>query len=201
MHARGRAYRPIPFEPFYRDFTDTDVGYGTGRASVVDSLTEHGRRLLRNEEATARVRLAEAQRDLAGADAAAFNNCTEPDQHRPYYDIDLPAAAQHLDLDDLVAPLRAMPEIAAAEKPYHNCMKTQGFTVDDRADFLLSPRPAVFVVVVFFVVATCRRSAYALAMQVLATRITPWQHEHRTQLIAIRHQWQRTITEAAQLGH
>src|SRR6185437_13843695 len=30
MRAAGRPYRPVPFEPFYRDFTDADVGYGTG---------------------------------------------------------------------------------------------------------------------------------------------------------------------------
>jgi hypothetical protein len=76
MRAAGRAYRSVPFEPFYRDFTDADVGYGTGRASVVDSLTEHGRRLVRNEEASARVWRAEAERVVADADVEAFNTCT-----------------------------------------------------------------------------------------------------------------------------
>ncbi len=142
MRAAGRAYRPVPFEPFYRDFTDADVGYGTGRASVVDSLTEHGRRLVRNEEAFARVRRAEAERRVAAADVDTFNTCTAPYEHRAYYDIDLPASAQRLDLDDLVAPLRDLPEVAAAAKPYRSCMRTRGYTVDDRDDFLFSPRPA-----------------------------------------------------------
>jgi hypothetical protein len=110
VHARARhAYRPVPFESFFRDFTDADVGYGTGRASVVDCLTEHGRRLVLNEEASARVRRAEAKRGLADADVDAFAACTAPYEHRPYDDLDLPALAQRLDLDDLVTRLSGCP--------------------------------------------------------------------------------------------
>jgi len=145
------------------------------------------------------VRRAETERGLAHADVDAFNTCTTPYEHRPYYDIDLPALAQHLDLDDLVTPLRDLPEVAAAEQPYHSCMKTRGYTVDDRDDFLFSPRPPDAVEAAFTADATCRRPAYTIAMQALAARITPWQQQHRAQLDTIRQQWQHTLTEAAQL--
>ena len=161
---------------------------------------KHGRRSVLNEEVSARVRRAEAERGVADADVEALNTCTAPYEHRPYYDIDVPALAQRLDLDDLVAPLRAVPELAAAWKPYHSCMRTRGYAVDDRADVLFTPRPPAAVEAMFTADAKCRRPAYAIAMRALATRIGPWAQQHRTQLDAVRQQWRHTVAEAAQLA-
>ena len=44
MRAAGHRYRKQPYVSFYRDFTDADLGYGTGGATIFDSITAGPRR-------------------------------------------------------------------------------------------------------------------------------------------------------------
>jgi hypothetical protein len=219
MRAGGHPYGPPPFDSFYRDFTDADVGYGTGSAGIADSLTEHGRRVVLNELSIARVRRAEARRQLAAADVPAYNDCTAPYEHRSYYDIDLPSLKEHLGLDDLLVPLAEVPGLAEAWKPYRDCMKTRyGYEVEDRDEFLFASRinaayapldgappsaawthGVAALRAAFTADAECRRPAYAIAMRALSRLIAPWERAHRAQLDAVRQEWRRRVAEAARL--
>ena len=83
MRAAHRPYRQLAFVSFYRDFTNADLGYGIGQASVFDSMTEGGRRMVLNELAYARLQQAgNLDRKVAPADAAALNRCRARYQHR-----------------------------------------------------------------------------------------------------------------------
>ena len=97
MAATGRPYRKRPFVSLYDGFTDADLGYGTGRASIIDSVTELGRRLVLNDIAHARMEQA-GLANPAGAgvtpdDVDTLNRCTAQFQHRAYDDIDPPPGA------------------------------------------------------------------------------------------------------------
>jgi hypothetical protein len=87
MAAAGRPYRKRPFVSFYDGFTDADLGYGTGRASIIDSVTEMGRRLVLNEIAYTRMERAglanPAGAGVAPDDSATFNRCTAQFQLTP----------------------------------------------------------------------------------------------------------------------
>ena len=97
MRTHGRRYSPLPFVDFYQDFTDADLGYGNGRASIVDSLTAGTRRFELNEYAGVRLRRAGITDPPIKAEGVdVFNGCTAPFEHRNYLDIDPPAGAYQL---------------------------------------------------------------------------------------------------------
>ncbi|GAA3284497.1 hypothetical protein Dvina_30010 [Dactylosporangium vinaceum] len=193
MHAHGRtAYRPVPYDGWYRDFTDADLGYGNGYGSVLDSLGGPGRRHLRNEAAQAR--LLPDQRDLAPQDVDVYNACTAPYGHSPYWDFIGPT----MSLDDLLAPVEADPVVQQAAAPYSACMHDRfGYTIGERPDDLLYPKSSMDAK--FAADAECRRPAYTAAMLALAPRITPWEQRHRAELTAVRQQWRQLVADAARL--
>ena len=219
MAAAGRPYRMAPFVSFYADFTDADVGYGTGRASVIDSLTEGGRRVVLNEIAFARLESGRAGRRVAPADVGVLNGCTGRFGHRAAYDIEPPAGAYELaaSLDGLVGPWGT--DLTAAMDAYRPCMRRRyGHDVADRSDFLFRPRidrsdaplpgrPATAawhrgvaeIEAAFAADADCRRPAYDIAMALVAQRLDGWEKQHRTELDGIRAAWRQRVAAAARL--
>jgi len=221
MKAAGRPYQPAPYVDRYQDFTDADLGYGTGRASVIDSLTAGGRRIVLNELGFARLHRAGALDRRAGpGDAEVLNGCTAAYQHRLYHDIEPPAGAYELaSFQDLLETVGKDPAVVAAMRPYRTCMKQRhGYTVTDRSDFLFAqrlnradapiegqpPLPAwtrgvAEIDAVFAADADCRRPAYEVAMALVAGLLDAWEDRHRQQLDAIRAEWRQRIADAAKL--
>ncbi len=220
MAAAGRPYRKAPFVSFYAGFTDAELGYGTGRASVIDSLTEGGRRLIANEIAFARLERAgaiDADRRVAPADVGVHNGCTARVGHRAAFDIDPPAGAHELSPDELIVPLIGGP--ATDMSGYRSCMKQRyGHDVADRSDFLFRPRidradapvdgrPAnaawtrgvAGIEAAFAADADCRRPVYRIAMQHVAHGLDGWEQRHRADLDRIRAEWRQRVADAARL--
>jgi hypothetical protein len=219
MARAGRPYRKATFVSFFADFTDADLGYGVGRASLIDSMTEGGRRLVLNEMAYARLdrqRLADFRRRIPPADKRTYYACMS--SSRVGHDIEPPPGAYELlHFDGLIGPPSG--ELTAAVDTYRPCMKTRyGYDVDDRSDFLFRPRidrsdapvdgrPAnaawtrglAEIDAAFTADADCRRPAYVLAMQRLATVLDDWEREHRAELDAIRAAWRQRVADAAHL--
>lgn len=146
MAAAGKPYRRAPFVSFYADFTDAGLGYGTGSGTVVDSVTERGRRLVRNEIAAARL----ARAGFAGAgwtgagpgDIETLNRCRAPYEHRSYHEIDPPPGAYELaGFGELLEAVSRDRRVADAYRGYGPCMRARlGYDVVDRTDFLSRPR-------------------------------------------------------------
>jgi hypothetical protein len=143
LRAAGKTYRIRPFVSRYDDFTDRDPGVGTGSGSVIDSISDRGRRIILNELAAARLARAEVLNSWGAvhpADSAAPNRCTAPYQDRLSPAADPPAGAYRLSgFPGLLGP--ADPATTVAVQPYRTCMKRRyGYDVTDRIDFLFTPR-------------------------------------------------------------
>lgn len=226
MAAAGRPYRKRPFASFYDGFTDADLGYGTGRASIIDSVTEMGRRLVLNEIAYARMERAGLARpagaDVAPGDVGTLNRCTAQFQHRSYGDIDPPPGAYELansldmELGEAVGDDR---QTQAAWESYRPCMRARvGEDVPDRSDFLFRPRlpraeapvdgrpqsaawvhGLAAVETAFTADTQCRFPAYLAAMRIVAAHLDGWEQQHRADLDTIRKAWRQRVADAAQL--
>ncbi|WIN00056.1 hypothetical protein ACTOB_003734 [Actinoplanes oblitus] len=213
MRAHGRPYAPLPFVDFYQDFTDADLGYGNGRAAIIDSLTAGTRRFELNEYAGVRLRRAGiTEPALKPEDVDVFNGCTAPFEHRNYLDIDPPAGAYQLaELEDLLEPIYRNDAVVKAWQGYDRCMKVRhGYVVGaDRSDFLFAPRlqgepgsaswrrGLAKMKAVFAADVDCRRPAYTAAMRLLDERLDAWKAKHRTELLAVRNAWKERVVVAA----
>ncbi|MFI5934431.1 hypothetical protein [Actinoplanes sp. NPDC051494] len=213
MRAAGHPYRKMPFTSFYADFTDADLGYGSGYGSTVDDITDRGRRQILNELAFARLERAGAiEPSVPAADVAAYNACSSRYDYRLYHDFDMPAGAERLSgFPDLLGPVLADPTVRAAMRPYRGCMKSRyGYDVDERTDFLFTPRlqradapvdgarPGKAwkrgikqIRAAYKADTDCRRPAYLAAMKLLAPRIGPWEISHRAEIDAVRAAWDK----------
>lgn len=222
MRAAGRGYRQLPYVSYYDDFTDADLGIGNGRGTVVDSMTQHGRRLVLNETALARLaRAGVLKRKVAPADQAALDTCAAPFQNRGYHDFAPPAGVTELSgLQELLDPVHRDPAVVKAMTGYQACMKQRyGFTVKERAGFLFAPRldrryaplpgkpvnprwrkGVTTVDKVFTADAECRRTAYQAGMTLLAKNIGPWKEKNRDKIFAIRAGWRKTVSDAERLS-
>lgn len=225
MAAAGRPYRKAPFVSLYDGFTDADLGYGTGRASILDSVTEMGRRQVLNEIAFARLEragLLGSPGAVAPDDVDTLNRCTAPFDHRRYHDVDPPAGAYEL-VDsiglELGPAIGGDRQALSAWESYRPCMQARvGEDVADRSDFLFRPRlprgeapldgrppsPAwaqglAAVEAAFRADAECRLPAYEAAMRVVAAHLDGWEQTHRAELDAIRTAWLLRVTDAAHL--
>jgi hypothetical protein len=223
MRAAGKAYRPAPFVSHYDEFTDADLGFGSGSGSVFDSVTDRGRRMILNERAaarSARAGLLTWWDKMPPADVPAHNRCTAPYQHRTYPDFEPPAGVYLFPaLGELFGPVVRDPAVIAAMRPYRSCMKRRfGYDVTERTDFLFAPRisyrdapvagrpvPAAWsrglrqIRVVFAADIACRLPAHRIAMRLLAPRIGPWQRKHHAELAAVRAAWQERVILARPL--
>ncbi|GAA2710932.1 hypothetical protein Apa02nite_083430 [Actinoplanes palleronii] len=214
MRAHGRPYQKAPFISLYRDFTDADVGYGNGSATIVDSLTAGTSRFELNEYAWLRARRADVlKRRARPADMGVANRCALVYQYRSYLDIVPPANAYRLiAFQDLVPPLYRDPTVAKAWRTYDGCMNGRHGYVPgmDRSDFLFialrgvpgSPEWQSKLTELKAVLATdveCRRPAYLAAMRLLDERLDGWEQKHRAELLAIRREWRERVAAAARL--
>lgn len=219
MQLAGHAYRMQAFMSSYRDFTDADLGYGIGHATVFDSLTGGGRVLVLNVLSQTRLERAGLTAPaVPAADVPAYEACAAPFQHRRYFDVDPPDGAYQLaGFTDLLPQVQDDPAVAAAMASYQGCMKRRyGYDVTDRDDFLFRDRlrgadaPADGAVATpawtsevaaldaaLAADADCRRPAYQVAMRLLAPRLAPWEAKHRAQLDAIRAEWRQRVADAA----
>lgn len=221
MARAGRPYRRAPFVSFFADFTDADLGYGVGKASLIDSVTAGGRIVVRNEMAYARLdraRSADLRRRIPMADKRTYYGCLSSTRRVAGHDVAPPAGAYELaHFDALVG--RPSGALAVAYAAYRPCMKNRyGHDVGDRSDFLFRPRidrtdapvdgrPAgaawtrgvAEIDAVFAADADCRRPAYVLAMRRLAAALDDWEREHRAELDAIRAAWRQRVADAARL--
>ncbi|GIJ71183.1 hypothetical protein Voc01_061000 [Virgisporangium ochraceum] len=223
MAAAGRPYRMAPFVSFYADFTDADLGYGTGSATVFDSVTERGRRLVLNTIAGARLsRAGLTGRGWVGStDIEALNRCRAPYEYRAYHDFDPPPGAYRLaGFVDLLETVLRDPRVTAAFERYRPCMRARlGHDVPDRSDFLFQARlPAGHAPLdgqppdpewtrglraldeAFALDVECRLPAYREAMRVVAANLDAWERRHRTELDAVRAAWRQRVADAATLG-
>jgi len=223
MRAAGKAYRVRPFVSRYDDFTDADLGVGTGSGSVIDSITDRGRRIILNELAGARLARAgvlDSWGSVRPADSATLNRCTAPYQHRLYPDIDPPAGVYRLShFPGLLDPVVRDPALIAAMRPYRGCMKQRyGYDVTERTDFLFAPRisyqdapidgrpPAAAwtrgvkqIRAAFAADVECRLPAYRIAMRLIAPRLRAWERQHRTEIDAVRTAWRQRVVQARDL--
>ncbi|GAA0904727.1 hypothetical protein Vau01_098540 [Virgisporangium aurantiacum] len=226
MAAAGRPYRKRPFVSRYDEFTDADLGYGTGRASIIDSVTEMGRRLVLNEIAYTRMERA-GLANPAGAGVApdgvdTLNRCTAQFQHRAYGDIDPPPGAYELanSLDmELGEAVGGDRRTQTAWESYRPCMRARvGEDVQDRSDFLFRPRlprgeapidgrpqsaawarGLAALEAAFAADTQCRFPAYLAAMRVVAAHLDGWERRHRAELDAIREAWRQRVADVAHL--
>ncbi|MEV4636780.1 hypothetical protein AB0J80_05430 [Actinoplanes sp. NPDC049548] len=199
MRAAGKAYRIAPFVSRFDDFKNADLGFGSGHGSVVDSVTDRGRVSILNELAGARYARAgvlDWWSSVPAADAATFNRCTAPFQHRTYPDFDPPARIYQLSgFPGLLDTVERDPAVVAAMRPYKSCMKNRyGYDVDERTDLLFAQRisyqdapidgrhatPAWSrgvkkIRAAFAADIDCRMPAYRIAMTLLAPRISTWE--------------------------
>ena len=209
MRAAGRPYRKRPFVSFYDGWTDADLGYGTGRGTVIDSLTEGGRRHILNEMAYARL---EHSRTLlprrSVADWTKIRDCRT--QH----------AGSGIPLGSELAGFPGLsyyrPDVHAAMRTYRRCMRDRyGYEVTERPDSLLGARfsrddapipgrPATRAWIrgvaemraAFAADADCRRPAYELAMRYVADGLDAWEAGHRAEIDALRAMWRQRVAEA-----
>ncbi|MFG1603438.1 hypothetical protein [Actinoplanes sp. NPDC049265] len=195
MRAHSRPYRMPPFASFYRDFTDADLGYGTGRMSLIDSLTAGPRRYVLNERAYARLPHPKVRRQ----DMAVFQGCADRFGGQGYTSVPPPGGWNAVpDVSDILLAVVRDPGVAAAMRDYPGCMKVKyGYAVGVREDFLM---PGVDMDARYAADADCRRPAYLLAMRIVDQRLGPWEAEHRTRLDAIRRGWRERVELARRLG-
>jgi hypothetical protein len=226
MRAAGNPYRIPPFLSRYDEFTDADLGFGSGRGSVFDSITDRGRRGILNELAAARfarVGLLDSPRGLIRpADAQALNGCTDPYQHQSYSDSEPPPGVYELsEFPGLLDVVARDPAVIEAMRPYRACMKDRyGYHVVERTDFLYAPRvsyrdapvagrpPAAAwtrgvrqIQAAFDADIDCRLPAYRIAMRLLAPRLSAWERQHRTEIDAVRAAWKQRVAQARNLPH
>jgi hypothetical protein len=195
MREHGRPYRMPPFVSLYRDFTDADLGYGTGRMSVIDSLTAGPRRYVRTEQAYARLPHPKVRR----ADLTVFQGCADRFGGQGYTSVPPPGGWNAVpDISDILLAVVRDPGVAAAMRDYPGCMKINyGWTVGVREDFLM-PGPGLDAR--YAADAACRRPAYLLAMRIVDQRLGPWEAVHRSRLDAIRRGWRERVEQARRLG-
>ncbi|HET6534309.1 MAG TPA: hypothetical protein VFH03_27325 [Actinoplanes sp.] len=217
MQTAGRPYSWAPPRNFYADFTDADLGYGTGRVTIVDSLTEHGRRHMLNELAYARLE-GTSSGTVRPADRQTYIRCRMALRRQP--SSDLPPGAGLAGFGDLLEPAYRDPRVMAAWAGYRPCMRRQyGFEVGDRSHFLFQQRfsrkdapiagrrPAsaawtrgvADMEAAFAADADCRRPAYVLAMRHVADGLEAWEKRHRAEIGELRAMWRQQVTEAARL--
>ncbi|GAA1611551.1 hypothetical protein ACFQY4_07935 [Catellatospora bangladeshensis] len=229
MRERGLPYTVAPYFSLYEGFTDADVGYGTGGATVLDSVTEHGRRFALNVIASA---YAPPGYDYGlpllppGVDQetwiAASNACRGPFDYREYHDTDRPAGTDQLSsLPGLSERIDANPLVLAGRLLYAPCMRERGHQVDwnGRDDFLfrdwglrtadapISGRPATAawraaedeMTGVFADDAACRMPSYTAAMRLVSWWLDEWEAAHRADLDLVRAEWRRRAAEAERL--
>jgi hypothetical protein len=217
MRAAGKSYRIAPFVSRFDDFRNSDLGFGSGRGSVFDSITDRGRVSILNELAGARYARAgvlDWWSWVPAADAATFNRCTAPYQHRMYPDIEPPAGVYELSgFPGLLDTIERDPAVIAVMRPYRS-----GYDVDERTDFLFAQRisyqdapidgrpakPAWTrgvkeIRAAFDADIDCRMPAYRIAMTLLAPRIDAWQKQHRTDITTIRAAWRLRVAKARHL--
>jgi hypothetical protein len=225
IRAAGKPYRIRPFVSRFDDFTDADLGFGSGSGSVFDSITDRGRRGILNELAGARYAragLLDSWGAVRPGDSATVNRCAAPLQYRLYPDVDPPDGVHRLSgFDGLLGPIARDPAVVAAMRPYRGCMKQRyGFdaVAEDRTDFLFAPRisyrdapiggrpPAAAwtrgvkrIHAAFDADIACRLPAYRIAMRMLAPRIGPWERQHRTEINAVRAAWRQRVVQARDL--
>jgi hypothetical protein len=215
MRTHGRPYTKLPFADFYRDFTDADLGYGNGGATIIDSLTAGTRRFELNEYAGEHLRQAGVvEAPVKPEDVDVLNGCKAAYEYRSYHDVDPPAGAYELAaFEDLVEPIYRDRAVLDAWRGYDGCMKGRhGYVVgDDRSDFLFawrlkgtpdSPewrRGLAEMKAIFAADVDCRRPAYIAAMRLVDQRLGAWAKEHRSELLAIRREWRDRVTAAARL--
>jgi hypothetical protein len=223
MRAAGKPYRIRPFISRYDDFTDADLGFGSGSGSVFDSITDRGRRGILNELAGARYAregLLDSWGSVRPADSATRNRCAAPFQYRLYPDFDPPAGVNRFSgIAELLGPIARDPAVIAAMRPYRGCMKRYGYTVtEERTDLLFAPRisyrdapvggrpPAAAwtrgierIHAAFDADIACRLPAYRIAMRKLAPRIGPWVRQHRTEINAVHAGWRQRVVQAGGL--
>ena len=207
MRAARRPYRMPPFVSFYQDFTDADLGYGNGRATVIDSLTMGARRFVLNELSYARI-----ARTGAGRRDGALPECTKDAGPRDVWAA-TPAEAKRISLDDLLLPIIEDPGVVREMRAYQSCMSNRyGYTVDARDDFLFAPvinradappdgqaaspawqRGVAELNAKFAADADCRRPAYEAGMRVVAANLDTWQEKHQTEIDAARRGWRERV--------
>ncbi|MBV1849304.1 hypothetical protein [Catellatospora tritici] len=227
MREHGMPYESAPFFSRYEGFTDADLGYGTGRAGVLDSVTEHGRRFITNVLGHAHMPAGYYERGAPpGVDpdgwAAVVNGCRAPYEYRDYHDFLPPTGAYELsDLPGIGSDIIGDSMIKLGIMRYSPCMAELGYQVEwhGRDDFLfhdwglrledapVNGRPATpawndavaALTATFTADATCREASYRPAMRLLASRLDRWEAEHRAELDAIRAEWRCRVAEAAGL--
>ena len=215
MRDAGRPYRKRPFVSFYENFTDADLGYGTGRGTAIDSLTEGGRRHLQNELAYARAEHWHTlQPRLAPEQWQAIATCRRESAPEP----DVPLGSNLAGFPGLADAAGLNPAVLGAMRSYHSCMRTRyGYKVPrERTDFLFRPwfsrddapipgyraarpewtRGVAEMRAAFAADAECRRPAYVRAMAIVAAGLPVWERLHRKEIKAIRAVWRQRVAEA-----
>jgi hypothetical protein len=223
MRAAGKQYRIRPFVSGYDGFTDADLGVGSGSGSVFDSITDRGRRIIRNELAAARLAptgVLDSWGSVRAADSPTLNRCTAPYGHQLYLGIEPPAGVYQLShFPGLFDRASRDPAVLAAMRPYRTCMKQRyGYDVTERTDFLFAPRlsyqdapihgrPATpawhrgvrQIRAAFAADIACRLPAYRLAMRLIAPHVGAWEREHRAEIRAVRAAWRQRVEQARTL--
>jgi hypothetical protein len=223
MAAAGKPYRRMPYVSRYEQFTDADLGYGAGRAGILDTVVGGTRRFISNEIGFARLRRAgildRSAAQWRPEDVETLNGCTGRFEHRLYFDADPPPNTYQLaGMADLDARLDA-PEVRAAWTRYAPCMRARlGHDVGDRSDFLFrsrlpgadapvdgQPPSAAWTAGVaaleaaFAADVACRLPTYIAAMRIAAGHLDAWERDHRTELDTIRAAWRQRVADAARL--
>ncbi|MEU8614398.1 hypothetical protein AB0C29_41060 [Actinoplanes sp. NPDC048791] len=222
MRAAGHRYNKRPVLSFYRDFTEADFGYGTGHATVIDSLTEGPRILILNETAYARLARESADEPaVPPQDATALDKCRRKAGRRTYYQVEMPPGLDRVGLafGELLMAVNRDPDIVRGMRHYRSCMHNRyGYVVDDRRDFMITsrldrrdapvdgaPASAAWRQAVaelerrFAADADCRRPAYEAGLRVIAELIDDWEARHRGEIAAVRAQWQQRTDDAARV--
>ncbi|GIE47433.1 hypothetical protein Ani05nite_09670 [Amorphoplanes nipponensis] len=223
MWAAGRPFRARPFASGYDEFTDADLGFGSGRGSVADSITDRGRSIILHQVAAARLAptgVLDSWGPTRPADVATLNRCTAPYQHQLYLGVDPPAGVYPLSgFPGLLDAAERDPAVIAAMRPYRACMKNRyGYDVAERTDFLFQPRisyrdaprdgrpPAAAwtrgvrrIHAAFDADVACRLPAYRIALRLIAARLPAWERRHRKEIDAVRAAWKQRVAQARHL--
>ena len=220
MRAAGHPYRKAAYVNSFQDFSDADLGFGSGSGSVFDPVINGGRRIVVHAIGSARLERAGVfDHGVPARDNAAFQKCRARFDYRQYPDFDRPAALAPMQyLPGLTDGIATHPAVKAAMLPYESCMKRKyGYVAEaeERTDFLYAPRVSYTdapldgetpkrawtqgiakMEAAFAADADCRRPAYEIAMRMLAPRIGPWESKHRADLAAVRRVWRQQVAAA-----
>lgn len=190
MRERGRPYTMPPFADFYRDFTDDDLGYGTGRMTVIDSLTAGPRVYELNDLARNRLR----GRVYRPEDGAVMQGCMDRFGGQGFTEVEPPGGWEAIpEMREILFAIAADPGVTAAMRDYRVCMKRRyGYVVEAREDFLMPAERAKHAAD-----ADCRRPAYVLAMMIVDRMLGPWERSHRRELDTLRRGWRQRVADAA----